>query len=195
MHYQMWRLLVTALASSVVMLPPTVRAQDTVDRLTAFALATNQPGTIASAPVDILILRWSTEAEQAQLVNALLTGGSREMEKVLGDLPRAAILRPSNSLGIEFQFAGRQIGENGTERIVLISLVPVSFWKTPSRADIDQYPFTTVELQLIANGTGEGKLSIFTRAYVDKNHKAIVMQDYEPQPILLQNVKRESSPH
>ena len=176
------------------MLMPAVHAQDPVDRLTAFALATNQPGTIASARVEILILRWSTDAEQGQLVSALLTGGPPAMEKVLDHMPRAAILRPSNSLGIEFQFASRQIAENGSERIVLISLVPVSFWKTPSRADIDQYPFTTVELQLIANGTGEGKLSLFTRAYVDRNHKAIVMQDYEPQPILLQNVKRESRP-
>jgi hypothetical protein len=172
------------------MLGPIAAAQDTVDRMTAFAVATNQEATLASTPVDILIIRWSTDAERSLMIDALLTDGPSKMQDVLSDLPRVAIIRQATTLGIEFHFASRQVMEDKSERIILLAGRQITLWKVPQRADIDQYPFTLVEVRLGPDGTGEGKVSLATRAIADKRNKKIIMEDYAHEPVRLENVKR-----
>ena len=43
-------------------------------------------------------------------------------------------------------------------------------------------------------GTGEGKMSLFTKVEVDRKANAIVLENYGTQPVLLQNVRREPQP-
>jgi hypothetical protein len=168
----------------------TTRAQDAIDQFSAFAVATNPPGTLASSPVDIIITRWSTDEERDKMTNLLMEQGSSKLGELLDEMPRAAIVRPAGRLGIEFHFAVHRTLEDGTERIGLLTNRPVSFWPQTRSPDPQEYPFTLVELVLKPDGKGEGKLSLATRIIADKEHKTIQLEDYVNQPMLLQNVRR-----
>lgn len=165
-------------------------AQDAVDRFTASAVAINQPGTHPSSPVDVIVTRWATNAERDTLLRVLLEQGPSKLADALDKMPRAALLRPVGQLGIEFEFAGHRTLEDGSERIVLLTERPISYWPIARSADLEQYPFTLVEFRLGANGQGEGKLSLATRIIADKEHRTIELEDYVNQPVLLENVRR-----
>ena len=51
--------------------------------------------------------------------------------------------------------------------------------------------FTVVELRLNKDGEGEGKMSIATKIIADSENQIITLENYDTQPVLLNNVKRE----
>jgi hypothetical protein len=55
------------------------------------------------------------------------------------------------------------------------------------------YPFTLIEMRVGKDGMGEGKMSLFTKITYDKKKNQIVLEDYGSQPVLLTQVKREST--
>jgi len=42
------------------------------------------------------------------------------------------------------------------------------------------------------DGQGEGKMSVATKITADNEHKTIVLEDYANQPVMLNDIKRES---
>ena len=97
------------------------------------------------------------------------------------------------NLGYDLRYARKEPIEEGGERIVIATDRPISFWEAANRPRTIDYPFTLIEMRLGADGTGEGKLSLATKILVDKDTKEIVLENFSSQPVMLTDVRRETS--
>ncbi len=187
------RLIPAALGLATLVLASTsVTAQEPVARFSAVAvdmLSTN-PGA-GTVPVNIVVTRWSTDAERDQLLTTLMEKKSDALLKALRDMPRAGSVAASGGVGFDIRFA-RRIQEPGQpERIVLVSDRPMSFWERRDAGRTTDYPFTVVELRMPPSGDGEGRIAVAAQISADAVNRTIVIENYNDQPLGLRAVKRE----
>jgi hypothetical protein len=164
----------------------------TPERFTAFAINMGAPGPASTATVEMVVNRWSTDAERDRLLAILMEKGPDKLLDALRDIPRIGHIRTPDSLGYDLHFARRVPGEDGGERIVLATDRYISFWEARNRPRTIDYPFTVIEMHIGRDGQGEGKMSIATKIIPDKANKLIVLENYASQPVLLKSVRRES---
>jgi hypothetical protein len=165
----------------------------TRERFTAFAVDIAAPGRSSAGQVEIVVDRWSTDAERDQLVAALVEKGSDKLLETLQKLPRVGYLRTPNSIGYDLHFARKHPGADGGEEISIATDRYITFWEATYRPRTIDYPFTLIEMHIAPDGTGEGKMSLATKIAFDKKNNTIVLENYKSQPVLLQNVRREFS--
>jgi len=162
------------------------------EKFTAFAV--NLDGT-AIAPtgagvVEILVERYSTDAERNRLLEALMEKGPEKLLDTLQSLPRVGYIRTPNSIGYDLHYARKAPLPEGGERVTLATDRYIGFWEAANRPRTIDYPFTVIELRLNSDGVGEGKMSIATKITMDKDKKQIELENYGTQPVLLNNVRR-----
>jgi hypothetical protein len=163
---------------------------DPVDRFTGFAINMSDMSRAATAMVEISIERWSTNADRDKLM-AALDEGPDEMMDVLEDLPRAGVLRSPFGIPITLQYARRTVNADKSERIELLTERPIDFDYSFRRPGVSDYPFTLIELRLGPNGEGQGKMSYATKIVrADGKTGAILIENYDDQPIALTQIKR-----
>src|SRR5260370_38498871 len=76
-----------------------------------------------------------------------------------GIQPRVGLMRTSQSLGWDIQFAREQpLGEGG-RRVVLATDRPLSFWELRAQPRSGDYAFTLAEIRLPKDGKGEASLA------------------------------------
>jgi hypothetical protein len=149
----------------------------------------------ASDRIEIVVNRWSTDADRDKLMNILMNQGADKLLDALQDMPRVGYFRTPGSVGIDIHFARRVPGEDGGERVVLVTDRRIGFWEAANRPRSIDYPFTVIELRLNKDGEGEGKISLATRIIADKENNIITLENYNTQPVMLKNVKRERASH
>lgn len=165
-----------------------------IARYTAFAVSLGGPPVRSGATqLDIVIDRWTTKAEHDRLMQTLLEQGPEKLLSTLQSLPRVGYLRTPDSIAYDLKYANHETGEDGGERVVLMTDRHIQFWEAVNRPRTIDYPFTVAELRLNKDGEGEGKLSLYTRIVADKRTNTITLEDYGTQPVLLKNVKKVSS--
>jgi hypothetical protein len=185
-------------ASSAVALAALVAA--TVDPLRA--AQSNAPperySTVAvdldrggATPLQIVIERWSSEAERRRLMTVMFDQGADALLHALVDAPSKGYLRTLESLRWDLRFAIKVPGEDGGDRIVLITDRPISFGERTSLSRTLDYPFTVIELRVNASGRGDGTLSLATKIIPDKESNIVTLENWDTQRIRLQQVKRE----
>lgn len=161
--------------------------------LTAFAVST---GGVRTAPVasavEITIKRWSTSAETQRLQTLLKEKGPERLLDALQDVKSVGTIRTPNSLAYDLRFAAIEPGEDGGTRIFLATDRPVSYWEAVNRPRVSDYPFTFIELRLDKNGDGVGKLNLATKVSLSKDGKMIELENFDSQPISLNEVHRRS---
>jgi hypothetical protein len=182
--------LTLALACAATVLPGVARAQTMgqPERYTAVAVNMNRG---ASGTVELVVNRWSSDADRDKLMNILLNQGADKLLDALQDMPRVGYFRSPSSVGIDIHFARRLPGEDGGERVILVTDRRIGFWEAANRPRSIDYPFTVIELRLNKEGEGEGKMSVATKVIADKENNIITLENYDIQPVLLNNVKRE----
>lgn len=183
------------LASVLLLLGSTIpmaQTAGTTERYVATAVNLGQPGPTGPWTVEMVISRWSTDAERDRLIAALIQKGPEALLKTLQELPRVGYIRTPDSLGYDLHFARKQPFDDGGERVFLATDRYISFWEATQRPRTVDYPFTYVELRLGPDGMGEGRMSIFTKIVYDKDDNAIVLENYGTQPVLMQNVRKET---
>jgi len=144
-----------------------------------------------TSTVEMVVNRWSTEAERKRLLSVLLERGPEKLLDVLQAMPRVGYFRTPESLGWDVHYATHTPLPDGGERVVLATDRRINFWEARNRPRSIDYPFTVIELRVNGDGEGEGKMSIATKITVDKDSNTIVLENYGTQPVLLQSVKRE----
>jgi hypothetical protein len=162
------------------------------ERFTAMAVNMDGGGT---ATIEIVVNRWSTQAERNRLMTVLLEKGPEKLLDVLQDTPKVGYFRNINSLGWDLRYANKVAMPEGGERIVLATDRRISFWEARNRPRSIDYPFTVIELRVNRDGQGEGKMSIATKIIADKENSTITLENYGIQPVLLQSVRREKMSH
>lgn len=161
-------------------------------RYTAFAVNLGSPGPSWTATVEMVVNRWSTDAERDRLLTILMEKGSDKLLDALRDMPRVGYIRTPDSIGYDLRFARRAPGEDGGERVVLGTDRYISFWEAANRPRTIDYPFTVIELRIGPGGEGEGKMSLATKIIAEKKTGLIVLENYASQPVLLKSVRRET---
>jgi hypothetical protein len=160
----------------------------TAERFTAAAININN-GKAGS--IEIVVNRWSTDAERDRLMSVMMERGPDKLLDALQDLPRVGYFRTPDSIGWDVHFARRMPGAEGGERVTLITDRRIGFWEAANQPRSIDYPFTVIELRLNRDGEGEGKMSVATKIIADKDNNIITLENYELQPVQLTNVKRE----
>jgi hypothetical protein len=159
------------------------------EEFTAVALSAGGPrSNPVAAQVDIVVERWSTEAERQRLTAALAKGQSEAIE-TLRDLPKVGSIRTPGSLAWDLHYAHQMRGEDGGRRIFLATDRPISAWEAINQPRTIDYPFTFIELHLDNNSVGEGKLSRATRVIASRDGRFVQLENWETQPVDLTQVK------
>lgn len=163
------------------------------ERFVANAVSIATPGPVGASIVEIVVDRWSTDAEQDQLVKALLEKGPEKLLETLQKMPRAGYIRTPNSIGYDLRHARKIPMDEGGEQIIIATDRYIGFWEAANRPRTIDYPFTLIEMRLGPDGVGEGKMSLLTKIVYDKKKNQIVLENYASQPVLLTKVRREST--
>jgi hypothetical protein len=160
------------------------------EKFTAMAVNMSRGGAGA---VEIVVNRWSTNAERDKLMSTLMDKGDDKLLSVLQDMPRVGYFRTPNSVGYDIHYAHRTTDPEGGERVVLATDRRIGFWEAANQPRSIDYPFTVIELRLNRDGEGEGKMSLATKITADKNSNTVVLENYDIQPVLLQSVRRQNA--
>src|SRR5262245_5975434 len=158
------------------------------ERYTATAMDQNRG---AAGIIEVAVERWSSDAERARLMKVLLDKGPDKLLHALQDSKRVGYIRTPDSIGWDLRFARRTPGEDGGERVVLLTDRRIGFWEAVNRPRSIDYPFTFIELHLNRDGEGEGKLSLATKIIPDKENNIVTLENYDTQPVMLTQVRRD----
>jgi hypothetical protein len=180
--------LVAALACVVPM--SRVHAGSEEERYSGVAVNMGAPVRWSTLSVQMVVDRWSTDGERDRLITVLAEQGPDGLLQALQRIPRVGYIRTPDSLGYDLHFARKSPGEDGGERVVLVTDRYITFWEATNRPRTVDYPFTVVELRIRPDGEGEGKMSLFTKISLDERTRSITLEDFGTQPVLLQSVRK-----
>jgi hypothetical protein len=181
---------VAVVACSAVLVASTARAQNGgKEHFTAFAVDTSNtaPRGAATTTVDIVINRYSSDADRDRLLEAL-DQGQDALLKALQKLPVVGYLTTPGSLRYDIHFAWQRPNPDGGRNIVVVTDRYISMWEATNRPRTIDYPFTLIQLQLNKNDEGVGKASIATK--ITKTDNYIELENFSSEPVRLNNVHK-----
>jgi hypothetical protein len=169
--------------------PAAAQTNQPAERFSAFAVNMGGLSPAGSGMVDIIIDRWSSDAERERLLQTFKEQGPQKLLDALQDTKRVGAIRPAQGLGWDLRFAMQEPGEDGGRRIVIVTDRPIGYAEAVRRPRTMDYPFTVIELRLNADGEGEGRASIATRLTWHERTNTIEIENYDTQPVLLNRVR------
>ena len=180
-----------ALAALVSMAVPSAQSNiGTPEKFTAFAVDISTLTTRArTSPVDVVISRWSSEAERDRLLAVLRDKGQEALLGELQKLPKVGYINTPGSLRYDLHFAWQRPEAEGGRMVFLMTDRYIGSWEAANRPRTIDYPFTLLQLNLDKNGQGEGKASIYTKITQTKDG-TIELENFANQPVMLKDVKK-----
>jgi hypothetical protein len=169
----------------------TALAAAPLEQFTAFAVdMSNIAGRTRTGTIDILIDRWSTDAERDTLVSALREGGSDGLLRALQKIKKpAGSIRSAGSVGYRLQFARQVTRDDGGRRILIATDRPISFLEAVNQPRTTDYPFMILDIRLNAKQEGEGKLIPLAKIEMNGDH-VVEIENYASEPVRLNQVKK-----
>jgi hypothetical protein len=189
----MKKIISLAFVVSIAVAASAAQTHGTPEKFTAFAVNLDDSGGVAptgAGVVEMVVERWSTDAERDRLLTTLAEKGPEKLLDTLQSLPRVGYIRTPNSIGYDLHYARKAPLPDGGERVVLATDRYIGFWEAANRPRTIDYPFTVIEMRLNGDGVGEGKMSLATKITMDKERKQIELENYGTQPVLLKSVRR-----
>jgi hypothetical protein len=158
-------------------------------RLVAFAVDQAAPPARIGT-IEIVIERWTTDAERDRLRATLMEKGSTALRPALRDItPRAGYLRGTVTLGWNLRFARELPLPDGGRRIVIATDRPMCFWELWRRPPSEVCEFTVAEIRLGPDGRGEGKLGTAAKVIWNDVSRTIEIENYAFEPARLDEVR------
>lgn len=156
------------------------------------ALAVNMSNVDLGSPttVDIVIERWSTDEEEAKLVEAFQKGQDALLSALQKIKPRAGYIALPGETGWRVKYANKVAGEDGGWQIVLLTDRPMEFEEAANRPRSYYYPFTLVELHVDDDGVGQGQASVATKITWDAKNRVLELENFASEPVRLPKVQR-----
>lgn len=187
-HFRGLALGAAILATSA--LPLTAQADEGLPlRLSAVAVNLSGVGRPGAQTLELVIERWSTDAEQQKLIDTLVEKSDDALLGVVQKFkPRAGYIRTQTSLGWDLQFARMEELPGGGRRLFLLTDRPMSFYERANNTRSSQYEFLVCEIHLHPDGKGEGKLENAAKVSYDKSDKTLEIENYGFQPVRLTTV-------
>ena len=181
-----------AIVIAAALLSSTVSGQTNglPERYTATAINMNNG---SSGTIDISVDRWSTDKERDALVSAMVEKGPEKLLDALQDARPVGHFGAPGNLSWDLRFARRVALPEGGERVVLVTDRRIGVWEAANQPRSIDYPFTVIELRLNKDGVGEGKMSLATKIIADKENNIVTLENYDIQPVMLNNIRREKA--
>ena len=179
-----------AIACAVLLVAPSARAQNGgKEHFTAFAVDMSNTARrgAATSTVDIVINRYSSDADRDRLLEAL-DQGQDALLKALQKLPVVGYLNTPGSLRYDIHFARQHPTAEGGRNIMIATDRYIPMWEAVNRPRSIDYPFTLIQLQLNKNDEGVGKASIATK--ITKNDNYIELENFSSEPVRLNKVHK-----
>jgi hypothetical protein len=182
--------LAAALAAAVTIAVPAAQSNmATPEKYTAFAVDTSTLTTRArTSQVDIVINKWSSDADRDHLLQVFRDKGQDALLKELQKLPRVGYINTPGSLRYDLHFARQRSEAEGGRMIFLMTDRYVGAWEARNQPRTIDYPFTLLQLHVDKTGEGEGKASIYTKIHEAKDG-TIELENFANQPVALNEVK------
>lgn len=160
------------------------------EHFTAFAVDLSNTARSGrnTATVDIVVNRWSSDADRDRLVKILQEKGQDALLNALQDMPVVGYINTPGSLRYDLHFARQRPEAEGGRTIVLATDRYIGTWEAINRPRTIDYPFTLIQLQLDKNNEGVGKLSIATKITAKNN--MIELENFSSEPVRLTEVKK-----
>jgi hypothetical protein len=159
------------------------------EKYTAFAVDTSTMTTQArTSAVDIVINKWSSDAERDRLLKVFRDKGQDALLSELQKLPTVGYITTPGSLRYDLHFARQRTEAEGGRMIFLMTDRYVGSWEARNQPRTIDYPFTLIQLQVDKNGEGAGKASIYTKIHEAKDG-TIELENFANQPVALNDVK------
>jgi hypothetical protein len=181
-----------ALALALLMtLPLAVGAQTNgePERFTAFVVNMTNSAAGTNSTLEIIIDRWSTEADREALAIAFDELGTGGLLKMMQERPRVGYMRVPNKIGVDLAFARQVPHADGGRRILIVTARRLTFNEVNASAPTADYPFTVIELDFKPDGVGAGKMSVGTKIRLHRKDDLIELDNYDPGWFLLNYVK------
>jgi hypothetical protein len=162
------------------------RAQNTPPERFTFV-----PANFAGAPpMDIVIKRWSSDAERERVVTAA-AGGVEELSHPIATAYEVGYIDWPGAVQYILRYASRVSRPDGGQDIILATDRPINvWWDAANKPAPTQDAVSVIQLRLDKAGRGEGKVAIGERITSDKPANTIVVEDFTTRPALLTNVQR-----
>jgi hypothetical protein len=189
-----WRTVPAVVALALAALVTPALAQDTPVTYHATTINMSNVGRPGMDNVDITIERWTGDAEQAKLKDALVEkgGGDALLSELQKIKPRAGYIRRSaGGIGWDIQYAAKSDLSSGGRRVIFATDRPMSFAERSAQPRSAQYEFLVGEIRIGPDGKGEGKLVPLAKVEYDDSSHEIQIENYATEPIRLTNVKEE----
>jgi hypothetical protein len=206
MYDSLKRTAVTTLALAIIIvvaLPSGAGAQEKVResyRAFAVAMGTTNPPIIPpgrTVTAQIVITRWSTDEERADILTQLIENGQEAMVKTLQKQEETGFVRitspeanVSNFPSERLRYARAFPLEGGKRRIVLAMDRPISFAEAVYRPRWRDYDVTLIVMDIDAEGKGEGQCAVGVRLSVDQKKKALVIENFATEPVRLTRITK-----
>src|SRR5215475_7288449 len=169
--------------------PLTAQPNIAPERFTALAVNLERPRRAMTGAVEIVVYRWSTDQERDRLLAVLLEQGPEKLLDALQDTPRVGYIRTPDGICYDLNFSRRTPGEDGGERIEVVTARDFRFWGAINQPGSIDYSFAVIELRINRDGQGEGRMSIATKIM----GKALALEERATQSVSLQNARRETT--
>jgi hypothetical protein len=159
-------------------------------RLEATAVNMAEMGRRGTGLVQITIERWSTDQERDALRDALIEKGGNALLTALQAIkPRAGFINTPQSRSWNIQYARANVISTGGMRIVIATDRPMEFWEVRQNQRSEEYQFLLAEIHITPEGKGEGKLVPRAKVSFNKDQRAVEIENYAGQPVLLGDVR------
>jgi hypothetical protein len=177
------------LAGSFFVAGGVATAAEPVERLTAFAVdMSNMAGARSTSTVDIVVNRWTTDAERDRLAGALRENGADGLLRDLRKVKEVGRISGDGRLGYPLRFAREIPLPNGGRRILIGTDRNISFLELVNQPRTVSYPFMVIDIRLGADGKGEGKLMPVAKITEDRDH-IVEIENYASEPVRLMSVQ------
>jgi hypothetical protein len=183
---------VVVLVSAMLLSEATPRAQaGRPERYSAVAVNFHAPTGAGVTPVDLIVRRWTTDAERDAVFTLFTEKGQEALIDRMRQMPSVGSIQVPGSVGYDIRFATRTISPGGLERIMLVTDRPIGFAEASSQGRTLDYPFSVIEMRVGSDGRGEGRLTIATKFMFDPGTRTMVLENYNDVPVRLQSVRKE----
>jgi len=163
------------------------------DRFTFAAANGSKAGPRGEGRLELVVTRWSSDAECDRVLSAVTEGGPDKLRDALGDSYVAGWIHWPGNLDYTVRYARRMPRAEGGEDVVLVTDSRTWIgWNSPDFTGWTDSPFTVIHLRLNRDGAGEGKLSLGNKIRGDKE-AGVVLENYATEPTFLTEVRREKN--
>src|SRR5215470_5946243 len=155
-----------------------------IERFMAFAANLTGTGRGGSGMVQIVIERWSTDAERDMLRETLLQKGPDQLLSTLQKIkPRTGFMRLPNTVGWDLYFARSVVREDGTRQVLLASDRHIAFGEVTNQTRSLDYDFTIVDIRFDKEGKGSGEIAVAAKVAVNEKTKHLEIENYSTRPL------------